>query len=240
MNAVLTVGADNLSLSQGIERAAKEAGLELTIMAENDSNNYLWQPKARQAVRSARIFIAGITKQNFSNILYEIGIAKSGQVPIVIVNDNAIPLDLQGPILGDIPKENVFSLTPTGFLPGLEARLRELASAPRVVDGAPLNERPQTWFLNYSGGDQTYADDLLEFFARYNVPCWNYDHHKYETNIRFVDEIDKAIRGSSGIVGIVTPNWRSSQRAQDEFIFAKQLGKQLFLLADSSSQRIIE
>jgi hypothetical protein len=202
MNACLAILADNPSLTRGVERAAKEAGLDLTRIEENGSSINL-QPRARQAVRSARIFIAAVTQRNLqdSNILYGLGIAKSGQVPIVVVSDDSIPLNLEGPILGEIPKENVFSLTSSGFVPDLTGRLRELASrVPISEDGFFAKVRSQSWFLSYAGEDQAYADELVEFLTRYNLAYRDYDHHRYGSNTVVAEEIYEAIDSSAGII----------------------------------------
>src|SRR5437660_8663720 len=128
MNACIAILPDNPSLTQGIERAVKDAGLALTRIEENGSSINL-QPEARQAVRASRVFIAAVTQENLqnSNILYGMGIAKSGEVPIVVVTDDSTQLRLDGPILADIPKKHVFSLASSEFVADLTQHLRKLA-----------------------------------------------------------------------------------------------------------------
>jgi hypothetical protein len=231
MNACLAVLADNPYLTEGIARAVEQAGLNLTRIEEFGATINLL-PKARQAVRSARIFIAAVTQKNLqeTNFLYGIEIAKSGKVPIVVVTGDSTPLDLQGPVLGNIPKSNVFSLTPTGFVPDLTGRLRRLASTPLAADATSATGRPRYWYVSYTGKDQTYADELTEFLYRSRTPYLDYDHRRHEFNTEYLENIGKTIDDSAGTIVIATPNWQASERAQTEFQLARRQKKPLFLL----------
>jgi pimeloyl-ACP methyl ester carboxylesterase len=234
MYACLATATDDTSLTRDIERVVKDLGMDLKrINGDNGSVDNL-QPEERLAVRSARVFVAALGRaaSDASKVLYGMGIAQSGQVPILIVSEASMPVSLEGPMLSEIPKENIFYRSSPKFPVNLAERLRELVAytSESVRRSASSDGALHNVFLSYSGTDQKYINELITFLGRNTVSYWDYDHRRHEFDVGFDERLDEAIRQSTAVVTILTPNWRRSQRAQDEVKFAKALGKKNFVL----------
>src|SRR4051812_39968928 len=117
MHACLATATDDISLARSIERVVAGMGLALKHMKNDDGSTMYLLPKTRQTVRTARIFIAALAPKSLqtTSVIYGMGIAQNGHVPIVIVSDGVAPSSLQGQILGAIPKENIFLKTSSDF-----------------------------------------------------------------------------------------------------------------------------
>jgi hypothetical protein len=172
-------------------------------------------------------------------VFYAIGIAQSGQVPVVIVGEVEAPFALRGPMLGDIPNENVFSQTSSGFPADFAIRLRELASTAPLHQGAGSGHNQYDVFVSYSAKDQEHAAGLSKFLRESKVSFWDYDRSRREFETDFSEEIDQAIRRSSVFLAILTPNWRPSKWAQMEFYHARKLGKPQFVLEFEDTEPIL-
>jgi TIR domain len=235
MYACLATATDDVSLTQAIEHVVSQIGLGLTRLENENGSTVNLQPKTRQTVRSARVFIAALAGESLrgSSIFYGIGIAQSGRVPVVVVGADPGPLSLRGPMLGEIPEENIFLRTSSGFPTNLETRIRELVLvAPGLGSSVKPNVKASTFdvFLSYTAADGKYAEEFLTFLRQYNVRFWDFGTNPREYDVDFGEEVENAIRQSKVFVAVITPNWRHSQWTQDEFKFARRLGRKPVLL----------
>jgi hypothetical protein len=234
MHACLATATDDISLTRSIERVVEGMGLELKRMENEDGSTVYLHPQTRQTVRAARVFIAALASKNLqeTSVIYGIGIAQNGQVPIVIVSDDVTPSSLlEGQILGAIPKENIFLKTSSDFPGDLAFRLRQLASLGSATgEGNSPDDTERHVFMSYASEDKKYADELSMFLRTNNITFWDYDRSRRRYDDDFEDEIEQAILTSKTYVGILTPQWRNSRWVRDEFKFARRSEKNNLLL----------
>jgi len=245
MYACLATATDDVSLARTIEHVVGQIGLGLRRLENENGSTVNLQPKTRQTVRSARVFIAALAKQSLrgNSIFYGIGIAQSGRVPVVVVGADLTPLALRGPMLGEIPDENIILPTSSDFPMNLENRIRELVL---IAPGLGSSIKPGTEeglafdvFLSYSAADEKYAKEVSAFLRQWNVRFWDFGTNPREYDWDFSEEVDKAIRQSKVFAAVITPNWRQSRWTQDEFKFARRLNKMPFLLEFEETEPVL-
>jgi TIR domain len=238
--ACLATATDDIALTRSIERVVEKSGLALKYMRNEDGSTLYLHPETRQTVRTARVFIAALAPKSWqaTSVIYGIGIAQYGQVPIVIVSDDVAPSSLEGQIFGAIPKQNVFLRTSSDFSNDLAVRLRQLASI-GPVGGEDPDKDGWNVFVSYAGEDKKYADELSSFLRFHNITFWDYDRSRRRYDDDFEDEIEKAISGSATYVGILTPKWRSSQWVRDEFKYARRIAKSRLVLEFEKTDPIL-
>jgi hypothetical protein len=241
MHACLATATNDSSLTRRIEGVVAKIGLELKRMRNEDGSTLFLQAKTREIVRSARVFIAALAPKNLrsNSVINGIGIAQCSRVPVVVVSEGAIP-PLEGNILGAIPKENVFDKSSPDFPDNLALRLLELAAIGPASGKGASPEYAGPWvFISYAGADKPHADELSVFLRQNNIPYWNDFQSRREYEDDFVNEIEKAIQTSITFALVLTPRWRKSKWAQDEYQFARRLGKPRFVLQFEETEPIL-
>jgi hypothetical protein len=73
----------------------------------------------------------------------------------------------------------------------------------------------------------TYLRSALE---RANIPVWDYIQGSRDFQKALAHEIEQAIVESSGVLCVVTENWRNSDWVLREYLYARELKKPTFLL----------
>jgi hypothetical protein len=232
MYAYLATATDDKSLSECIERTVSGIGLALRPVINEDTSRANL-PKARQLVRSASVVIAALSRHNYgvSRIFNAISVAQSVPIPVVVVGEDEATANLRGRIFDEIPKENIFVGSSSDFPSNLARRLND------IISGPPPHPTPaggaQTdydVFLSYAGKDRPHVEKLSSFLREHEIKFWEFGRSPREYDVDFAEEIEKVIRNSKVFLAILTKNWRQSRWTQDEFKFARVIGKRQFVL----------
>ena len=194
-----------------------------------------WVIATDKAISTAQAFIIVISKSSIRSswVMYELDMAfhryikrKVKIYPILIEE-----LDIKG-----IAPNFLQAFQPAYFNRGYETAFGELLSAlPKSIKANhPLQEvAPKTkgyFFISYAEEDASFIETMREFLRERGYGYWDYQESERNYDMQLFLELEQRIQQAAAVLCILSPDWKRSQWAPKEYLFAKEVQIPTFLL----------
>lgn len=217
-------------LARKIALQLRDQDIPVWIDVNNVAVGSNWDQAIQQALEESISLIMIISNDSIDSqyVLFEYGYAMAQSIPVIPIIRSSSP-----------PKAIPDNLRALQILNSDDAQLLNKITQILSENGVLSKSKPQQEgskdtargyiFISYSIDDIDFTLKLRTFFAEKGYAYWDYQdtHRKYD--MPFHLEIEDAVRGSSAVVSVVSPDWKMSQWATREYLFSEQIGKTNFV-----------
>lgn len=188
-----------------------------------------WASDVQDAISNASALLVVISPDSASStwIVREYRSAMASQlpvIPLVLEDPSRVPLDLSNKSWID------FQSTP--YRQAIQALLIALS---RIVQVGPPQEPQQPkskgyFFISYAEEDSEFVDGMRGFLEQRRYGYWDYQESERDYSSQMFVELEQRIEQAASLFSILSPDWKLSQWAPKEYLFAKEVGIPTFLL----------
>jgi hypothetical protein len=121
------------------------------------------------------------------------------------------------------------------FRPGYDKALDQLLMALHSFRAerpvAPATEKVKDYvFLSYAEEDASFVDELKEFLKKRKYGYWDYRESDRDYHQDLYLELEGVIREAVATLSFLSPEWKRSRTAVQEYHFSMEVGVPVFLL----------
>ena len=192
-----------------------------------------WRLANAKALENAAVIIAVMSAAalNSSSVRFEFSRIEKYQtqseklVIPVLIDDLVMVSDLRDLQVADFRKS---------YESGFAALLTSLPTptkSPKPKSATPQKPKSRGYvFVSYVEEDAKFADELRLFFKNLGYAYWDYRDTERNYQVPLGWEIEEALREASAVVAVLSPDWKVSIWARDEYDYAREIDKPLFAL----------
>jgi hypothetical protein len=212
--------------------ALRSAGLNLWLAPDSVPAGSDWQHTVTQAVERADAVIAIVTRRivKATGMRREIAQAVELGIPVIAVS------------YGTVPEANLpEALYGAAFIPllpeDISQTVREIAARvpAGIRDGAPApSEVPPRSrgyvFISYAEEDTAFVQQLRAFMQERGYGYWDYQDSERNYQVQLFIELEEVIRNATATLSVLSPDWKKSQWAVQEYLYSREVNVPVFLL----------
>jgi len=95
---------------------------------------------------------------------------------------------------------------------------------------APEQKSKGYVFISYAEEDLAFVSQLTDFLGKRGYAYWDYQESERDYDADFYLEIEGRIRDAAGALSLVSPDWKRSSMAIQEYLFARDVKIPTFLI----------
>jgi hypothetical protein len=98
----------------------------------------------------------------------------------------------------------------------------------------PLEEpRPKSKgyvLISYAEEDAAFVQLLATFLREHEYGLWEFKSGDRDYSGNFYEELESVIKNAAATLSVISPDWKNSTVAKQEFLFSKEIGTPVFFL----------
>jgi hypothetical protein len=176
---------------------------------------------------TALIFVASRSAGDSAWITREVELAVRRNAPVIpaLLDDEGerhMPFALRGLQWVDF-REN--------FEPAFEKLLAGVRNLQKPEPVEPAQAKSKGYmFISYAEEDSSFVQDLKIFMETKGYGYWDFRESDRDYQLDYYLELERVIKGASGTLSVISPDWKRSPTAFKEMRFSERVGIPVFLL----------
>lgn len=212
--------------------ALRSTGLNLWLAPDSVPAGSDWQHTVTQAVERADAVIAIVTRRivKATGMRREITQAVELGIPVIAVSYGTVPADnlpdvLEGAPFVPLLLEDI-SQTVREIVARMPAAVREAQPSPTEV---PPRSKGYV-FISYAEEDTAFVQQLRAFMQERGYGYWDYQDSERNYQVQLFIELEEVIKNASATLSVLSPDWKKSQWAVQEYLYSREVNIPVFLL----------